>query len=412
MQTIGGPGRQRILLINQAFHPDVVATAQVLTDLARHLAQSGHDVTVIAGRQGYDDPQRVFPRREMWEGIRIERVGAIALGKGARWRRALNFATFLAACAIQMARLPRQDLVIALTSPPLVAFLAALWTRVRGGRYAYWIMDLNPDEAVAAGWLHADGPVARVLFAISDYTLRNANPVIALDRFMVDRIVAKGVPPSKIVLQPPWPHDDRVSFDARGREEFRRAHGLADKWVIMYSGNHSPCHPLDTLLETALRMRGDAAFVFCFIGGGSAWQRVNEFQEHHCLSNIIVLPYEPAERVSASLSAADLHAVVIGDPFVGLVHPCKIYNIVAIGTPVLCIGPRENHVADLAKRFGDPREAYFISHGDIDAAEQAIRASKDAGLRPDPHRNAALLADISRTAALDRLDRALFPVRT
>ncbi len=409
MQAIGESGMRRILLINQTFHPDIVATAQVLADLARYLRGLGHEVTVIAGRRGYDDPKQVFPKRETWEGIRIERVGAIALGKGARWRRALNFATFLAACAFRMLLKPRQDLVIALTSPPLVAFLAAVFMHLRGGRYAYWVMDLNPDEAVAAGWLHRHGPLARVLFAISAHTLRNARPVIALDRFMADRIMRKGVPPSRIVVQPPWPHDDRVRFDPVGRAAFRERHGLADKWVVMYSGNHSPCHPLDPLLEVARRMRSDAEFAFCFIGGGSGWANVREFRERHCLANVTLLPYEPPESVSASLSAADLHTVVIGPAFVGLVHPCKIYNIIALGTPVLCIGPGENHVADLEQRFGDPRAIHFAAPGDLDAIERAIRTSRELGLRPDPNRNAALMAGIARAAALERLNRALFP---
>ncbi len=400
-------GRRRILLLNQAFHPDVVATAQVLADLARELARLGHEVTVIAGRQGYDDPGRVFPARERWEGIRIERVGALALGKASRWRRAVNFASFLVACAVRMVGLPRQDLVVALTSPPLVAFLAALWTRVRGGRYAYWIMDLNPDEALAAGWLRAGGAAERFLSAISAYCLRRAEPVIALDRFMAQRVLAKGVPKERLIVQPPWPHDDRVWYDASGREAFRASHGLADKWVVMYSGNHSPCHPLNTLLEAARRMEGDPGFHFCFVGGGSGWAKARDFRERHCLRNVTLLPYEPAERLSASLSAADLHVVVIGEPFVGLVHPCKIYNIIALGTPFLCIGPPENHVADLAARLGDARVARFARHGDAAAVERAIRESRDAGLAPDPGRGAALLSELSRPAALGRLVAAL-----
>lgn len=400
-------GSQRILLLNQAFHPDVVATAQVLTDLAKELARLGHEVTVIAGRQGYDDPGRIFPKSERWEGIRILRVGALALGKASRWRRALNFASFFAACAVRMMCLPRQDLVVALTSPPLVAFLAALWVRLRGGRYAYWIMDLNPDEAVAAGWLHAGGPTERVLSAISAYCLKRAEPVIALDRFMAARVAAKGVTEGRLVVQPPWPHDDRVRYDAVGREKFRAEHGLADKWVVMYSGNHSPCHPLDTLLEAARRMERDSAFQFCFIGGGSGWAKVRDFRERHTLHNVTLLPYQTPERLSASLSAADLHVVVVGDAFVGLVHPCKIYNIIALGTPFLCIGPPENHVADLAARLGEARVARFARHGDPAAVERAIRASRDAALTPDPGRGAALMAEVSRSAALGRLTSAL-----
>jgi hypothetical protein len=45
----------KVLLLNQCFYPDVVATSQHLTDLAIELVKSGHQVTVLASRRGYDD---------------------------------------------------------------------------------------------------------------------------------------------------------------------------------------------------------------------------------------------------------------------------------------------------------------------------------------------------------------------
>jgi colanic acid biosynthesis glycosyl transferase WcaI len=52
----------RVLLLNQCFYPDVMATAQQLTSLARGLAERGHAVTVIASDRGYDDPSHRFSR--------------------------------------------------------------------------------------------------------------------------------------------------------------------------------------------------------------------------------------------------------------------------------------------------------------------------------------------------------------
>jgi hypothetical protein len=40
-----------------------------------------------------------------------------------------------------------------------------------------------------------------------------------------------------------------VRYDAARRDRFRARYGLKHKFVVMYSGNHSPIHPLDTLLE-------------------------------------------------------------------------------------------------------------------------------------------------------------------
>ena len=36
-----------VLILNQAFHPDVVSTAQHASDLASGLTQAGHEVTVL-----------------------------------------------------------------------------------------------------------------------------------------------------------------------------------------------------------------------------------------------------------------------------------------------------------------------------------------------------------------------------
>ena len=85
----------RILLLNQCFYPDVVSTAQHLTDLATALTARGHDVTVIAGERGYDDPTKRFKRRERWNNIEIIRIPSLSLGKNSRWRRAFNFGGFL-----------------------------------------------------------------------------------------------------------------------------------------------------------------------------------------------------------------------------------------------------------------------------------------------------------------------------
>src|SRR5882724_5861025 len=95
----------KVLLLNQCFFPDVVSTAQYLTDLATELVERGHSVTVIAGNRGYDDPTLRFPRREVWKGITIIRIPTLTFGKQSKWRRALNFACFLSCCALQLIRL-------------------------------------------------------------------------------------------------------------------------------------------------------------------------------------------------------------------------------------------------------------------------------------------------------------------
>ena len=349
----------------------MVSTAQHLTDLAAELSSRGHRVTVLTSNRGYDDPSLRFSPREQWNGIDIIRIGSLSLGKNSRWRRVLTFASYLVVCALRLAVLRRFDAVVALTSPPLISFIGALFVRIRGGRFHFWVMDLNPDEAIAAGWLSGESLVARMLKRPLVYSLKHASQIIALDRFMEKRIKEKGIKPERITVLPPWAHDDAVNYEDSGRTAFRKQHGLSDKFVVMYSGNHSPCHSLDTLLNAALELQNDDSYKFCFIGGGSEQEKVREFSLRHAPTNILCLPYQPLSGLSASLSAADLHVVVMGDRFVGIIHPCKIYNILRIGSPVLYIGPDESHVTDLAARDGE--QFFLCRHGDVDGVVKSIQ---------------------------------------
>jgi putative colanic acid biosynthesis glycosyltransferase WcaI len=353
----------KVLLLNQAFWPDVVASAQQLAMLARRLTERGHQVTVITGARGYDDPATVFPRRERWNSIDVVRVASFNAGKQTRWRRMINFGSFSIACAARLLVTPRHDVVIALTSPPLISWLGSWFARVKGGELIFWPLDLNPDEAIAAGWLKQNSIAARFLARLLKRSMERARTIIALDEFMKQRIVAKGIASDKVDVIPPAPFDE-VRFDQEGREAFRRAHGLEQKFVVMYAGNHSPCHPLDTLLAAAEELKARQDLLFLFVGGGSELQKVKSFARAQQLPNIRCLPYQPQAKLSAMLSAADLEVIVMGDEFSGIVHPSKIYNILKVGAPFLFIGPQASFVSDIAN--GAPAELITISvrHGE------------------------------------------------
>ena len=393
----------KVLLLNQCFYPDVAATAQHLADLAFELAAGGHDVTVIASDRGYDNPANRFPRREIWKGVKIVRIPSVSLGKSSKFRRALNFATFLFICALRLTLLPRFDVVVALTSPPLISVLGSLFVSLKGGRLIFWVMDLNPDEAIAAGWLKEDSFAASALSRLLTSSLRQAERIVVLDRFMKQRIVAKGIPEEKIVTIAPWSHNDVVRFDPVGREKFRLENNLAEKFVVMYSGNHSPCHSLDTLLGAAgkLAVRDDIAF--CFVGGGSEYEKVKAYAQGNKLRNILCLPYQPLDELAGSLSAADLHVVVMGDAFTGIVHPCKIYNILEVGSPVLYVGPDTSHVVDVIVKLDDQDLVCSARHGEIDKAVDYIVAGSQAAKGRRSSSANKMAATFSKEALLPRM---------
>jgi len=178
-----------------------------------------------------------------------------------------DFLSFLLLACWRGVFLPRADVVMALTTPPLVSVLGAILSLLWRARFVCWLMDLNPDEAVAVGWLDRDGPVTDFLETALRWSLERAERVIVPDIYMRGRLLGKGVPAEKMEVIPLWVQGG-VIFDAAGRERFRREHGLEGKYVVMYAGNHTPCHPLDTLMSAARLLRDEARIHFCFIGGG------------------------------------------------------------------------------------------------------------------------------------------------
>ena len=391
----------KILLLNGHYWPDLsAATAQMLTGLGEELARQGHEVRVICGRRKYDEPAMLFPKSEERHGVQITRIWNSALGKGAKWKRAVDFATWLGAAELALLREPKPDVVVALTTPPLLSVLGARYAKRVGARLVPWMMDLNPDEAVAAGWLRQGSLMERFLRKALEKSFAQSAAIIALDRFMADRIAAKGVERRKIHVVAPWAHDKEVKPDPEGSKEFRRQHGLTDAFIVMYSGNHAPIHPLKTIVEAARKLlvnvnvnvngasEGDRIWEigdrgsekqevksnikFLFVGGGTGWEEIRKIKEKEKLTNVICLPYQPLNKVGASLGAADLHVVAMGEAFVGLVHPCKVYNLLSLGLPWVGLGPRDCHLTDLLKEVGGSSGCEVISGGDAAALAKLI----------------------------------------
>jgi hypothetical protein len=266
-------------------------------------------------------------------------------------------------------------------------------------------MDINPDQMVAAGKLAGGSFYARVFDWINRLTLRRAATVVTLDRFMADRLRRKLPDAPTVAVIPPWPLAGESS--ARPGDSFRSRHGLAEKCVVMYSGNHALQHPLDTLLDTARDCEADPRVVFVFMGGGAGKAAVDK-RIAEGAANVRSLPAVPLEDLADALCAADLHAVTMGDDMVGIVHPCKVYTAMAVGRPILFFGPERSHVGEL---IAEHQAGWSVRHGDTAAAVEAIRMAAasspeqlgDMGRRAAEAISSSLSADRLRSDFCDRI---------
>jgi colanic acid biosynthesis glycosyl transferase WcaI len=368
------PGdRKTILIVSQTFVPDPAAVGQYMAAAAFELARRGNSVRVYASARGYENPSAVYPRREMLHGADIRRFPLASFGKKSILLRVLGTAVFMIQAFFAALFTRNLAGIFFTTSPPLVGLPLCIAAAIRRVPSVYWAMDLNPDQLIALGKLSPLSLTAKMLESANRFILRRATLIVALDRFMADRLATRGVPRSKMLVAPPWPMEKEIQQSA-GENPFRLRHKLAGKFVIMYSGNHSPSNPLTTLLDAVVKLKDRSDLAFLFVGGGSGKKEVERYIADHALTNARSLPYQPLAQLGESLSAADVHIVALGEPMVGIIHPCKIYGAMLARRPILYLGPRPSHISDLLDQHEIGLE---IRHGDTPGAVAAIdRLSK------------------------------------
>lgn len=327
---------------------------------------------MYAAARGYDDPSRRYPYREFRRGVHVRRFPLSSFGKSSIAVRLIAQSLFMAQAVVLGLFIHRLRVVVVSTSPPFANAGGMIVSWLRRVPLVWWVMDLNPDQMIAAGKVRPESLVARMFDFLNWLTLRRAAAVIVLDRFMAERINAKRRDAArKLVVIPPWPHVASGEVDKNRVAAFRTRHGLAGKFVVMYSGNHAIQHPLDTLLASAEKLVDDDRIRFVFIGGGAGKVSVDDRRARGA-PNILSLPFQPLEFVGESLAAADVHVVSMGNEVVGIVHPCKVYGALAVGRPIIFFGPENSHVGDIMR---EATVGWRVDHGNVEAAVAAIKSA-------------------------------------
>ena len=256
--------------------------------------------------------------------------------------RIASYATFLGGAAVRSLRGPTPDVVLTLTTPPLLGLIGMLVKRVRGARHFIWEMDLYPDIAEDLRVLRPHSILSRFIGAIADCVRRNADGIIALGDDMKERLIGRGIPEASIHVIHNW---------ADGREIYPLP-WTPFPLTVHYSGNLGLAHETRTIRDTMLALRADPRFRFVFAGGGPQRNDLEAFCQTHALSQTEFRPYCGREALGQSLSEGHLGLVTQKPETVGSVVPSKVYGIMAAGRPVLYIGSRRATPARIIERFG------------------------------------------------------------
>jgi colanic acid biosynthesis glycosyl transferase WcaI len=343
----------KVIFLNRYFYPDHSATSQMLADLAFDLAARGQETHVITSRQRYDNPWAGLPPYESVAGVRIHRVWTSRFGRGRLFGRALDYLTFYSSAAWRLARLAaRGDRVVAKTDPPLISIIAAVVARLRGAVLVNWIPDVFPEVATALGVRGISRPLARGMCYLRDLSWNEARHNVVLGERTAEYLTARGLDAGRITVIPNWADGARIRPVRSCENRLRRAWGLAEKFVVGYSGNMGRAHEFGTIIEAVERLRDEPGIGFLFIGDGPQREAVAREARRRRLGNLVFRPYQPRARLKESLGAADVHLISLRPEVEGWIVPSKLYGIAAAGRPTLFIGAAEGEIASLLHETG------------------------------------------------------------
>ena len=358
----------RLTLINQFYAPDLSPTAHLCASLAEHRAKLGDVVTVIAGRGGYV----TAATRYSGGAVRVIRLWTAQLGSTSILRRLLDWLTFYVAAIFRTATLPRQDVIIVLTTPPYIALVGLLQKLLHPRtKLVLWNMDCYPEAIERTGMIRPGGLVSRVMRATNRSIFRRIDYLVCLDGAMKDLLLSQYAPRKRSLgcsIIPNWDRADLFKpvigaspvlfWNARAGCPCHElawdnpvATMLRGRFVVLYLGNAGYGHEFKTMIEAAEQLKDDPV-TFLFVGGGALRPWIAAQAELKGLKNIQLCDYVPKEMTGAVMTIADCALITLEDFAAGVMSPSKLHANLAMGLPVIYIGPKKSNVDEAIERFG------------------------------------------------------------
>jgi colanic acid biosynthesis glycosyl transferase WcaI len=404
----------RLTILNQFYVPDISPTAHLAASLAQHRAQVD-DVTVIASRGGYVAASGVEQRSRRNCNPRIVRIWTPQLGKSRKLFRVIDYAAFYVGAALRMLTMPRQDVIVSLTTPPFIAAAALLHKVLHPHtKLVLWNMDCYPEVAEGGGVIAPGGVLARVMRWFNRRLFARLDHLVALDAAMQRLLLSSYAPHSRqlpTTIIPNWEPAAFFPADAQPPPwQEGAALGLGGNFVVLYLGNTGYGHSFDTVLDAAHLLRAEPV-TFLFIGGGSRWRDISADAAQRALTNVVMRDYVPKEQTPSVMGAADCALITLQDFALGVMSPSKLHANLAMGLPVIYVGPRHGNVdqaieefeCGLSVRHGEAARIADWIRGVIAAPEQLTLLRRRAR-----HAFDAAYCD---TQALSRFDLVLDGVR-
>ncbi|HSM82192.1 MAG TPA: glycosyltransferase family 4 protein [Nodosilinea sp.] len=375
----------RILIYSYNYHPEPIGIAPLMTELAEGLVARGHQVRVVTAMPNY--PERtIYPEyrgrlyaTEERHGVTIQRCFVLTHPRpGLLWRLLLE-SSFIALSLGPALAGWRPDIILN-TCPSLPACLpVALLKTLFQCPSVLNLQDILPEAAVQTGLLSNPWGI-RLFEALEKFAYRNATRISVIAQGFRDNLLAKGVADDKMTLISNWVDVDFIAPRPRASSEFRRRHGLQDKFVVLYTGNIAETQGVRTALRAAQALAAYPDIQMVIVGEGKQLAALEAFRRELGLDNISLLPFVARPELPDMLAAADISLILQKRSVVGFNMPSKTQVLLASGRPILASVPAHGTAAQAVMASGggivvEPENPTALVRGILDLYHQPQKAA-------------------------------------
>ena len=314
-------------------NPDCPATSRHYTLLA-HIAKT-HRVTLLT-TPAWKGQRLTHDYPWVPEGVEIREAAVPYDNRMGPARRALAFAQYAAWAVREGLRIDRPDVIWGISTPLTAAWAAARVASWRRVPWVFEVQDLWPAFPIAMGAV----PTAlarQQLYRLEKRLYESARHVVPLSPDMARYVTGLGISPAKVTTVL---NGTDLDLAARATPEavqaLRAAQGLAGKRVVLYAGTFGRANDIATLVRAAEIMAADEdETVWLFMGHGFD-EPVVAAAAARWPGRIRLVPGQARHEVFAWFALADVSVVaVLGLPVLDANSPAKLYDSLAVGTPVV-----------------------------------------------------------------------------
>lgn len=370
----------KILSIYPHYRPDSAAYARILSAILEHLSHEGHVVHVLTAQPRYNDIRMPSqPRREVLDGVHVQRVRLLPSRKKKTLLRGFNFLWFMLRAITHVVCRRDYDLIIANTYPPvLIGITLRLIRWLTGTPYIYHCQDIHPESSAVARKL-TRSRMYEWLRGLDARACEKAALVVVLSDDMQKTLVARGRSGRSVRVQNNFvsPVDEAQVNKVPpllGNDE--------DQFVVFFAGNMGSFQGLGRIVTAFGQLTDEPRLRLVFMGGGDQQQALERQAGSLVGSTIHFLPYHPTAVAFACMQKADLGLVALRPDIYRVAYPSKSMMYLAAGCPLLAV---LEPASALSRTVRDHGIGYAVSDDSPETIAATIRqafADKKSGRFP------------------------------